>query len=912
MALSITNIANLLFKGLQGKSSTTDARQFFEEPRDGRIPIYPTQVWNQEADIPSTAPTLADQAISGVVQYWEDLVLTAVPGTTNAFSSDNLRDAIPFNFGDGSYNYEVKDSLGGGIAFGLGDWIVDNATGTLTFYGTVPANMPPSISFYKYVGTKGVGSGSGGGGGSRLNLFDDGSFEEETVDEFTILGTGTLSAIAAELATPSNLFMLEADMDAGDNLEKNFATGADYENVPGKFSGWIKTPEVIVIELDVDGALAETLTIEASTEWQKFEIPFTFGATNVVIDLGNTNAAVYYLDELYIGALSESEYILPKEVYENTVEDFNKVVVFGEDKNFVGGMGLWTSYDDGDVDTPVDGVGGTPDGNFVVQYDTINVDPFGTNFSMRLNNLAATNLRGNGRSVDILLKPYLKGNFCEFGIFHDSFGTDYVDGTFKLFVYDVTNSRLLDSLTDGSVPKAPGKAGVIVYVPESCDEVRLIIHIARVETTFFFDKLFKGTYFDLASRVNIPITQEQTISLASSGNFTGGSIRVARAGSLVTINAIDDITFASASAPASAAGVIPEWARPLNSQNNVSITSTSQNITVSVNSAGTLAFAIRDWAGATSNATTARPSISYTVASQGTLNGLASQSILGKGRAVKSSAQSVTTTPTTLKWDTFTDSGTGLTYSVGTGQFTATRRVQLLVLAQLGYSNLTAGKQFNLRVNGSNINLNNLDNNATTETISIHDIVTLNVGDTIDTTVATASSSVNTEANAARSFIQFLEYPFSDTSVFSAPFAELVMSTSPGRGSTNVVVLRYTTELVNTASAFVTNTASATLGHTFAILQTGNYELSMQYQSSDSNREFGITRNCTTLTTNIASVAPSQVIVRGTAIASRSNTITKTVKLTAGDVIRGQDDQGTLVTTTDFNRFSIKFMGYST
>lgn len=171
MALSITNQVNYLFKKLLGKSSTNDSRQFFEEPRNARAAVYTSQIWSESADIPDTAPTLAPDAISGVVQYKEDLVLTAVPGTTNAFASDDLIDAIPFNFGDGtSYNYTVENSVGGAIPFGTGDWIVDPDTGTLTFYGTVPANMPPRISFYKYVGQKADVGGLGGGGGGAGNI----------------------------------------------------------------------------------------------------------------------------------------------------------------------------------------------------------------------------------------------------------------------------------------------------------------------------------------------------------------------------------------------------------------------------------------------------------------------------------------------------------------------------------------------------------------------------------------------------------------------------------------------------------------------------------------------------------------------------------------------------------------------
>lgn len=154
MALSATQQALLLFKKLMGKGSTALTFDFFEEPKNGRPVVLPSQVWNQAALIPSTAPG----ATAGVVTKFVDQALTAVLGTTNSFFHANLIDAIPFNYGDGtSYNYTVKDSTTAAIAFGVGDWVVDPDTGTLTFYGAVPANMPPTISFWKYSGSKGVG-----------------------------------------------------------------------------------------------------------------------------------------------------------------------------------------------------------------------------------------------------------------------------------------------------------------------------------------------------------------------------------------------------------------------------------------------------------------------------------------------------------------------------------------------------------------------------------------------------------------------------------------------------------------------------------------------------------------------------------------------------------------------------------
>ena len=161
MPVTTAQQASRLFKKLFGLAETTTVRQFFEESFKGRTATWPSSVIGQEADIPTTAPAgMINDQIVGVVKRKIDLVLTAVPGTTNSFYHADLIDAIPFNFGDGSYNYALKDSTSASIAFGQNDWLVDTEAGVLTFYTSVPANMPPKFSFYKYVGIKGITAGA--------------------------------------------------------------------------------------------------------------------------------------------------------------------------------------------------------------------------------------------------------------------------------------------------------------------------------------------------------------------------------------------------------------------------------------------------------------------------------------------------------------------------------------------------------------------------------------------------------------------------------------------------------------------------------------------------------------------------------------------------------------------------------
>lgn len=168
MALTSNQQAIKLFKKLMGVSDTvnpysgTGAKEFFNESILSKQTILPSQVWQDAESIPSTAPIgMVDGETIGVVKYYSNLSLTAIAGSSTAFYNAELKNAIPFNFDpSGTYNYTLSDNLNNQIYFGNGDWVVDTDAGVLNFYGlSMPSNMPPKISFFKYVGRFGVGSG---------------------------------------------------------------------------------------------------------------------------------------------------------------------------------------------------------------------------------------------------------------------------------------------------------------------------------------------------------------------------------------------------------------------------------------------------------------------------------------------------------------------------------------------------------------------------------------------------------------------------------------------------------------------------------------------------------------------------------------------------------------------------------
>ena len=171
-----TQQADLLFKKYLGVGSSGTQLQFFNESRQGRTTVFPTQIWQEQDKIPAIAGNVV-----GVVTQSVDLTLTQVSGQTASFYSDLLKDAIPFNYDtvSGSYVPIVKKSSDDTeIAFGQNDWVIDTEAGQLTFYAGLPSGVsgaqPPKVTFWRYIGLKGIPSGSATA--SYVDVVDGGYF----------------------------------------------------------------------------------------------------------------------------------------------------------------------------------------------------------------------------------------------------------------------------------------------------------------------------------------------------------------------------------------------------------------------------------------------------------------------------------------------------------------------------------------------------------------------------------------------------------------------------------------------------------------------------------------------------------------------------------------------------------------
>lgn len=166
MAITDQQKANALFKKFQGRADTSPYLEFYEEPLKSSFIVTPENFWIDTEYIPATAPVLEDREDfivtfdNGfqlpVLRRYKNLYLDPVPGATASFYHEELSDALPHDYKDGSYHYVLKDAAGQELAYGLNAWVVDFQAGVLTFYQGIPEGitLPLTISFYRYIGRK--------------------------------------------------------------------------------------------------------------------------------------------------------------------------------------------------------------------------------------------------------------------------------------------------------------------------------------------------------------------------------------------------------------------------------------------------------------------------------------------------------------------------------------------------------------------------------------------------------------------------------------------------------------------------------------------------------------------------------------------------------------------------------------
>lgn len=142
---------------------------------------------------------------------------------------------------------------------------------------------------------------------------------------------------------------------------------------------------------------------------------------------------------------------------------------------------------------------------------------------------------------------------------------------------------------------------------------------------------------------------------------------------------------------------------------------------------------------------------------------------------------------------------------------------------------------------------------------------------------------------------------------------QIIVHSGNGHGSTNTCIRRYTTTKANVGSAIV-YADSATLGASFTIQAGfgGLYAIGMIDVSVSGQTLIGTSKNSTTLSTSIATIASSQRVAFSASGFSASNfptTVFAVVRLAAGDVVRPHTNSATNSTLERESQFSIIRVG---
>lgn len=140
----------------------------------------------------------------------------------------------------------------------------------------------------------------------------------------------------------------------------------------------------------------------------------------------------------------------------------------------------------------------------------------------------------------------------------------YKSDDYQFKVVDATNGKVISLLSGYQLKQIDAATPYLVpiYTSLSTAEILVSVHCVN-DTATLSNSVYFGTW-SLGVDTPMPTVGErvQEIDLTGSGNFTGGKVRLVKTGRSVTINAIATLTHASLSSASSAAGIIPEWARP--------------------------------------------------------------------------------------------------------------------------------------------------------------------------------------------------------------------------------------------------------------------------------------------------------------------------------------------------------------
>lgn len=164
------------------------------------------------------------------------------------------------------------------------------------------------------------------------------------------------------------------------------------------------------------------------------------------------------------------------------------------------GTTAWVVYDDGAVDAPVDGTGGTAT-EITLTASTANVIMGGRSFRVTK---SSSDAQGEGISTDFSIPDTFKNQVLNINFEYIS-GSGYADTDLKLFIYDIDNTQLI--YVDESEIKDVGTYGngkhLATFQATNSSNYRLIFHLPNTTTTgwtFTFDNVKVTRNFENETR----------------------------------------------------------------------------------------------------------------------------------------------------------------------------------------------------------------------------------------------------------------------------------------------------------------------------------------------------------------------------------------------------------------------------
>jgi hypothetical protein len=221
----------------------------------------------------------------------------------------------------------------------------------------------------------------------------------------------------------------------------------------------------------------------------------------------------------------------------------------------------WVTYLDTAGISPVDGVGGTAN----ITFTRSTVDPMRGNASFLITK-DAFDRQGEGVAFDFEIDRADQPSVLKISFDYES-SANYADGDIRVYIYDITNTQVIEPLAVEVFAKERGGKHVAAFQTNSDSvDYRLIFHIASANAlayTFKIDNIFLGPSIPSAG---VP---DKQITLAANGDFTSGNIEIVRIGNTVTITCLEGLGHTSASSASTSVGFLPSWAIPQAEYRNV-------------------------------------------------------------------------------------------------------------------------------------------------------------------------------------------------------------------------------------------------------------------------------------------------------------------------------------------------------